>query len=64
MIFDTDGQCYVARNQNDFLGWEILGVTRFKPGVCVVACRRTNRGIEEFRSVFTADADVPRWVPA
>jgi hypothetical protein len=67
MIYDTDGQCYIARNQTDFEGWTVLGVMRFKPDICVVACRRVAAhprvGTMEFRSVFARDADVPRWVP-
>lgn len=61
MIFDTDGQCYVATKADDFKGWEILGVMQFKPAVKVVHCRRSRPGlrIEEFRTVYCADEVAP-----
>jgi hypothetical protein len=63
VIFDTDGQCYVARSRDDFKGWEVLGVNRFKPGVCTVWCRRVTVERAEFRTVYVSDAEVPAVVP-
>lgn len=61
MIFDTDGQCYIATKRDDFKGWEILGVQQFKEGVKVVHCKRQIRTLntEEFRTVYCRDEVAP-----
>lgn len=63
MIFDTDGQCYIATKRDDFKGWEILGVQQFKEGVKVVHCKRPRpnlgAGFQEFRTVYCSNEVAP-----
>lgn len=50
---------YVADNHHDFIGTEVIGVERFKPGVCIVTVRYiVNEGMAMMR-VYTKDEFVP-----
>jgi hypothetical protein len=61
MIFDTDGQCYVATKIDDFKRWEIIDVQQFKEGVKIVHCKRKHPtlNVYEYRGVYCRDKDAP-----
>lgn len=54
-----DGEHIVAYARSDFDGMEVIGVERFKPGVCIVTVRYTIIKQMRMMRVFTKDEFVP-----
>ena len=52
MRYDPKGECWVADEKSDLVGWTILGIEDWKPGVRRFSLSRPAGNGDEFRMVY------------